>query len=317
MKKKFKKIIDFFREDIWEERDEKNPLKRFFYRFLRILLASVQGFIADKGFDKASTLTFYFLLSLIPIVAIGFGIAQELGFEERFTEQVKKQFLTQPQVAEKIIEFAHSTLKQAKGGIIAGFGFALLLWTVIRMIGNIAFLFNEIWKIKKPPTLWQQIKSYIPMILCFPIFLVGSSSFIFYLSAYAISTVKSVEFLSFFSSAVGYFFQILSYLISWSFLSFIYIYLPNTRVCWKAGFLAGIFTGIIYVFWQWVYVKFQINVASYGAIYGSFAAFPLFLFWLNYSWLILIFGAEVCYHIQHEGDLIKKDKKGTVFNTAS
>lgn len=297
---KFKKWIHFFQEDLWKTQEKKNPLKRFFYQCLRILISSIQGFINDKSFDKASTLTFYFLLSLVPLVAIGFGIAQELGFEENFREQIKTQFQNQPQVAEKLIEFSQSTLKQTRGGIIASFGFVVLVWTVLRMIGNIASFFNEIWRVEKARTLWQQIKSYVPMIFLFPIFLVGSSSVIIYFSAQATSAFESIEFLKFFSHFIQSIFQLISYLISWGFLSFIYMYLPNTTVSWKAGIIAGIITGAIYAVWQWIYITFQINAASYGAIYGSFAAIPLFLIWLNYSWLIVIFGAELAYHIQQE-----------------
>jgi membrane protein len=293
----------FFRKDLWETQNN-----NFFYRALRIAIASVQGFIEDKGFDKASTLTFYFLLSLIPLVAISFGIAQGLGFEDKFEEQVKSQLLqSQPQVAEKILEFSNATLRTTRGGIIAAFGIVVLVWTVLRMIGNIESFFDDIWRAKKTRTLWEQVKSYVPMILLFPIFLVGSSSILVYMSTTATSIIESVKFLSFLGPFVKYLFQLISYLVSWAFLSFIYIYLPNTKVSWKAGMIAGIITGLIYVIWQWIYVTFQVNAASYGAIYGSFAAIPLFLIWLNYSWLIIIFGAELTYHIQNEPMVNKKD----------
>ena len=297
--------LDFFQKDIWEKETEGKPLKNFFYKFLRILISSVKGFLNDKGFDKASTLTFYFLLSLIPLVAIGFGIAQELGFAEQFKEQVKAQLSSQPQVAEKIIEFSDATLKTTKGGIIAAFGFLVLIWTVLRMIGNISSFFNEIWKVESR-TLWQQIKSYVPMILLFPIFLVGSSSALVYMSETAINFIESVKFLSFLGPLVTYLFQFVAYLVSWGFLSFIYIYLPNTDVSWKAGMVAGIITGLIYLLWQWVYITFQVNASSYGVIYGSFAAIPLFMIWLNYSWLIIIFGAELTYQIQNDQNPNKK-----------
>lgn len=300
---KLKSIIRFFRKDLWETQND-----NFFYRALRISIASVQGFIEDKGFDKASTLTFYFLLSIIPLVAISFGVAQSLGFEDKFEEQVKSQLLhSQPQVAEKILEFSNATLRTTRGGIIAAFGIAVLVWTVLRMIGNIASFFDDIWRTKKTRTLWEQVKSYVPMILLFPIFLVGSSSILVYMSSTATSIIESVKFLGFLGPFVKYLFQLISYLVSWAFLSFIYIYLPDTKVSWKAGMIAGIITGIIYVIWQWIYVTFQVNAASYGAIYGSFAAIPLFLIWLNYSWLIIIFGAELTYHIQNESRINKKD----------
>lgn len=294
---KFRQFIVWFQQEYWNPKEE-NRHQGFFHRVLRILFSSIRSFINDKCFDKASTLTFYSLLSIIPLVAIGFGVAQQLGIADKFTEQVKAQFQSQPQVADKIIEFSNATLKTTRGGIIAGFGVVVLLWTVLRMIGNIETFFDEIWKVKKTRTLWQQVKSYLPIILLFPLFLVGSSSIILFMSTKAILATQSVELLNFFGPLVQLLFHLIAYSVGWGLLSFIYIYLPNTKVSWKAGMIAGVIAGILYSLWQWIYVTFQVNAASYGTIYGSFAAFPLFLIWVNYSWLIILFGNELCAHIQ-------------------
>lgn len=295
--KKITQFFNDFREEYWDPKHKIKP-KSFFDKAFRILIRSIKGFLDDKCFDVASTLTFYSLLSIIPLVAIGFGIAQELGFGDKFKEQVKEQLHHQPQVAEKILQFADLTLKTTRGSIIASFGLAVIAWTVLRMIGNIGSAFDDIWEVETPPTLWQQIKRYVPMIVFFPIFLVGSNSLVLFMSTQAVLAVKSIDILSFVGPIIQFVFQLLPYFISWGLLSFLYIYLPNTKVTWKAGIIAGIITGIIYVAWQWVYVTFQANAASYGAIYGGFAALPLFLIWLNYSWLIILFGAELSCNIQ-------------------
>ncbi len=297
-------FIDFFRKDIWKKQKKNRSFKNLFYKLLRIVISSAQGFIETKGFDKASTLTFYSLLSIVPLVAIGFGIAQTLGFKDNFVEQVKLQLQSQPEIAQKIIEFSNSTIQTTRGGIIAGFGIIVLLWTVLRMIGNIESSFDEIWQIKTPRTLWMQAKSYLPLILLFPIFLVSSNALIIYLTTKALLASQSIEFLTIFSSFLRFLFDLFPYLLSWGILSFLYIYLPNTKVNWKSGMIAAVTTGIIYMLWQWIYINFQANALGYGTIYGSFAAFPLFLIWLNYSWIIIIFGAELSYHIQKEATIV-------------
>ncbi|MBA2368429.1 MAG: YihY/virulence factor BrkB family protein [Candidatus Protochlamydia sp.] len=293
--------MKLFRKKTWNENESDSRFKRFCYKSLRILIGSVQGFFKDKGFDKASTLTFYSLLAIIPLLAIGFGIAQELGFAEKFEEQVKMQFGSQPEVANKLVEFSNSTLKTTKGSLVASLGLIFLFWTVLKTIGNIEDFFNEIWKVKSR-TLWEEVKSFIPVILLFPIFLVGSSSVILFSSTATIAATEALSFLHFLTPWVSVLFNIIAYLVSWCLISLLLIYLPNTQVSWKAGFKAGIITGIIFFIWQWIYVTFQVKAASYGTIYGSFAAVPLFLIWLNYSWLILMFGAELCYNIQQEQD---------------
>lgn len=294
---KLNRFFDHLRQDYWDPK-QKFKSKGFFDKVLHILISSIRGFLDDQCFNKASMLTYYSLLSIIPLIAIGFGIAQELGFADQFNEQIKAQLHAQPQIAEKLIEFSNSTLKTSKGSLIAAFGLAVLLWTVFRMIGSIAAFFDEIWEVKKEPSLWVQVKRYIPLIVLFPLFLVGSSSVILFMSTQAILAFKSIEFLNLFSSFIRFLFQLMPYFASWMLLSFIYYYLPNTKVSWKGALIGGIIAGIAFVIWQWIYVTFQVKSASYGAIYGGFAAFPLFLIWLNYSWLIILFGMELTRHVQ-------------------
>lgn len=296
------KIIDFFKTEIWKETDKYHPFKRFIYSFLRISISTIQGFIKDNGFEKASILTYYSLLSIVPIAAIGFGIAQHLGFEEKFAEQVKNQLSGQPEIANKIIQFSLGALKQTKGGIIAGLGIITLLWTVLSLIGSIEKEFDEIWKVKKTRTLWQQVKSYIPLIIIFPIFLVASSGLLLYASSKAILVSQSFQYMDIFTPWLERFFGLLQYLLNCSLLCFLYIYLPNTKVRFSSGIKASIVAAILFYIWQWIYLTFQVKASGYGAIYGSFAAIPLFLIWLNYSWTIILFGSELSYQLQNKAN---------------
>ena len=128
--------------------------------------------------------------------------------------------------------------------------------------------------------------------------MIGSSSIFLFFSSTVLKSAQAIEWLNFLTPAVIFLFSLIPYLFSFGLLSFIYIYLPNTKVSWKAAIIAGFITGIIYVVWQYIYVTFQAKAASYGTIYGSFAAIPLFLIWLNYSWLIILFGVELTKSLQ-------------------
>ncbi len=258
---------------------------KFFTRSFQICYAAFQGFIEDNGFDKASTLTYYTLLALVPMVAIIFGIAQKLGFYDTALGWIQNEFSSQPVIAEKLTEFANAALTNTKGGLIAGFGIAILLWTVVTAFREIEFFFDQIWHVKNSRTLLQQIAIYAPIIFFLPIF--------FAISGTALSYVRN-----FLGPLLGGIMTLISYLISWIILTLFYKYIPNTSVRWTAAATASFLIGILYSIWQWIYVTFQVGASSYGAIYGSFAALPLFLIWLYYSWLILIFGSELSYHIQ-------------------
>jgi membrane protein len=81
--------------------------------------------------------------------------------------------------------------------------------------------------------------------------------------------------------------------------SFVFIFIPNQKIHWQAGMIAGVITGIIYQIVQAAYVNLQIGVSSYNAIYGSFTALPLFLVWLQLGWLMVLFGCELAFFIQN------------------
>jgi membrane protein len=102
-----------------------------------------------------------------------------------------------------------------------------------------------------------------------------------------------------FSPIVFFLLKLLPYGLLWGLFTFLYIFMPNTRVRFTSGLLAGIIAGTIFQIVQWGYITFQIGAAKYNAIYGSFAAFPLFLVWLQLSWLIVLYGAEVSFAHQN------------------
>lgn len=293
-----KKLKKYFTEEFWIKKQKKNP-DHFLTRIFTTLILTVTDFIKQNCFEKAATLTFYSLLSIIPIIAIAFGIAQLLGWEAKLDDQIREQFTSQPEIADKIIEFSQSMLQRTRGGLIAAFGLAVLLWTAFRMIVNIGNYFDMIWNVKTPKTIWQQVKTYLPLIPLFPVFVIIAHSSIIFLS-----TLPYLRSSKIVGPLFEYFLQIFPFLLMAIALSFIYLWLPNRKVPWKAGIIAGVITALIYLAWQWVYINFQIKSASYGAIYGGFAAIPLFLLWLYYSWLIVLFGTVLSTHIE-----IKKIKE--------
>jgi len=86
---------------------------------------------------RASALTFYSLLSIVPVLAMAFGIAKGFGFQEALARQLQESFYGQEEVIEKVTVFAHSMLESTQGGLIAGVGVVVLFWTVIRVLGNV------------------------------------------------------------------------------------------------------------------------------------------------------------------------------------
>ncbi len=266
---------------------------------LRIILLSFRGFNEDKCQLRASALTFYSLLSVVPVAAMAFGIAKGFGFEAMLENQLYERMQGQEEVIGQIITFAQSFLESTKGGVIAGIGIAVLFWTVIKVLGNIETSFNDIWGIKKSRSIGRKFSDYLSIMLICPILLIMSSSITVLIASQIKIIVEKISILGVFSPAILISLKILPFCVIWVLFTFIYVFMPNTKVKFFAGLLGGIIAGTIYQLVQWAYINFQIGVSKYGAIYGSFAALPLFLVWLQMSWRIVLFGAEVSFAKQN------------------
>jgi membrane protein len=296
-------IIHFFETGIWEIRLKDLPLiKAFFVRALRIILLASRGFLNDRCQKTASVLTYYSLLNVVPVVAVAFAIAKGFGLEKLIEKQILQmadKANWQADITTQIISFSHKLLEQAKGGLIAGVGVVLLFWTVISILGKIEESLNEIWEVKRSRTLIRKFSDYIAMMVFAPVLLIISSSATVLVASQVKIIVSKIALLGVFSKIIFLLLNLLPYVSIWVLLTMLYLIMPNTKIPIKSAILGGITAGTITQIVQWIYIKFQIGAASYGAIYGSFAALPLFLGMLQMSWMIVLFGAEIAHANEH------------------
>ncbi|OGX33877.1 MAG: ribonuclease BN [Omnitrophica WOR_2 bacterium RIFCSPHIGHO2_02_FULL_52_10] len=293
-------FIQFLQTDIWRIRARTLPgTKSFWLRQLRIVLLAIRGFDEDKCQLRASALTFFTLLSIVPVVAMAFGIAKGFGFETMLEKQLIEKMPGQEEVIAQIIAFSNSLLKNTQGGIIAGIGIVILFWTVIKVLGNIENSFNGIWGIVKARSLGRKFSDYLSIMLVCPFLFIMASSVTVVIASQVTLVVEKLSFLGPVGTLIINVLRVLPYAVIWVMFTFIYIFMPNTKVNFKSGLFAGIIAGTIYQAVQWAYITFQIGVSNYGAIYGSFAALPLFLVWLQISWLVVLFGAEISFAEQN------------------
>ena len=294
------RVINFLKTDIWRIRLKNYPRsKSFFLRQLRIIVLAIRGFDEDKCKFRASALTFYSLLSVVPVIAMMFGIAKGFGLEKRVETELMQKMQGQEEVAERILNFANSLLENASGGFIAGVGVAFLFWTIIKLLSNIENSFNNIWGVKTPRSIGRKFSDYLSVILVCPFLLVMAGSTTVVISSQVRVITQKFDIFSVLGPLIFLFLKLLPYFTIWIAFTFIFIFIPNTKVKLKSGLLAGIVAGTIFQLVQWVYINFQIGVAKHSAIYGSFAALPLFLLWLQISWLVVLFGAELSFAHQN------------------
>lgn len=297
---RFRKAGDFIKHDIWRiRRTQLPPGKSFFLTLLRVLILSIRGFDEDKCQLRASALTFYSLISIVPVAAMAFGIAKGFGFEKVLEAQLRSRLAGHEEILANVIQFSRSLLENTKGGVIAGIGLVVLFWAVIKVLGQIEDAFNDIWGIKERRTMGRMFSDYLSLMLVCPVLIIFSSSLTVFITTQINLIMEKFTILGVFSPLFFLFLKLLPYGLLWSLFTFIYIFMPNTKVRFASGFLAGILAGTIFQIVQWGYITFQIGVVQYNAIYGSFAVLPLFLLWLQLSWLIVLYGAELSFAYQN------------------
>lgn len=296
----YSKAAAWFREGIWRIRLKNLPRYQAFpLRWLRIVVLSLREFSQDKGSVRASALTFYSVLAVVPLVAMAFGIAKGFGMEAMLEGVLRSRLEGQEEIANRILEFSQNQLQQTRGGLVAGAGIILLLWTATRVLSNIELSFNAIWKTEKNRNLIRKVGDYLAFLFLAPIFLISASSLTVFLLGTVQSFAEGHTLWGLSGTAATLIARLLPAVLLWMLFSGMYLFMPNTRVPVLSALVGGVCAGTMYQVAQAIYINFQIGAAGYGAIYGSFAALPLFLIWLQISWTIVLYGAELAYAHQH------------------
>ena len=294
------KILHFVTVEVWSINKKKISERKFkFIRLLQIIILSVKAFLQKRCVEKASALTYYTVLSLVPLAAMAYGIAKGFGFDQYMEEYLISLFSDKQDVVDMILDFSESMLARTQGGLIAGVGIVVLLWSVIKVMSNIESAFNEIWSVDKQRTITRKLSDYITIVLLAPFCLIISYSVTSYITDWVANMALTIDWVNRFNGLISFGMNLLPYSLLWFSFALLYIVMPNTKVQFKAAFISGIITGIAFQIVQYFYFKFQIGVSNYNAIYGSFAAIPLFLVWLQMSWTIILVGAGMAYSIQN------------------
>jgi membrane protein len=278
---------------------DKSKRYSFLIHQVRTILIAVRGFMEDRVSLRASALTFYTLLSVVPIAAMGFGVAKGFGFDNKMEEFIIANFKGQEEVMNWIIDMSYNVLEGVEGGLLAGIGLVVLIWSVMQVLTNIEDSFNAIWQIKKSRTFFRKLSDYLSIMLIAPVLIIMSSSLSVYISTRIESVAQNIEVIHTVSPYVESALTLLPYTLVWLLFTLVYMIMPNTKVKFKYALIAGIIAGTIFQVTQWGYIHFQVGVSKYSTLYGTFAALPLFLAWLQISWLIVLLGAEISFAYQN------------------
>ena len=281
---------------MWRISDEElPPVKRLLFAIIKTAYLAIRFFTTKRVMTQASALTYSTLLAIVPILAVVFAIARGFGYNKYIEVWFRDAFSSQPQVSEVIIGFVNSYLVHTKSGIFLGVGLVFMLYTVMMLVSNIEQTFNEIWQVKKKRSIFRTITDYLAMFFLFPILIVVSSG----LSLFLATMARSLPDFMLLGPAVRWLIDSSPYVLMSLMFIALYVFMPNTHVKVKNAIVPGILAGIAMQLVQFFYIHSQLWVTGYNAIYGSFAALPLFMLWVQISWTICLFGAELTYTSQN------------------
>ncbi len=291
-----KQLVNFFQVDIWRIDTSKLPsIKRLFHEVVKVLYLAIRFFTTKRVVNEAAALAYSTLLAIVPILAVVFAIARGFGYNKYIEVWFRDALSSQPQAAEVIIGFVNSYLVNTKSGIFLGVGLIFMLYTVLMLVSNIETTFNEIWQVKKQRSIFRTFTDYLAMFFMFPILIVLSSG----LSIFMVTITSSMPDFVLLGPAIQFAINMSPYVLMSVLFMALFVFMPNTHVKFKNVIVPGIVSGIAMQWLQYFYIHSQIWMTSYNAIYGSFAALPLFMLWVQISWTICLFGVELCYTSQN------------------
>ena len=270
-------------------------MKGFLGQIYRKLYLTVRFFTTKRVMTQAAALTYSTLLAIVPILAVVFAIARGFGYNKYIEIWFRDALSTQPQAADAIVGFVNSYLIHTKSGIFLGVGLIFMLYTVLMLVNNIEETFNQIWQVSNSRPIIRSFTNYLAMFFLFPIIIVVSMGLSIFMETMA-STMDGFVLLG---PAIHHLLDLSPYILLSLLFIVLYVYMPNTEVSFSSAIVPGILAGIAMQVLQIVYIHSQIWVTGYNAIYGSFAALPLFMLWVQISWTICLFGAQLTYTNQN------------------
>lgn len=302
------RALRFVQEGMWEVPLDPHSWTGRAISFLQLLVMIGQGFVHDMLLLRASALTYFTVLSLVPMIAVMVSIANAVGVTGNFAEGVVENLTAgSPDTSEKILEI----IRNVNFGALGTLGAAMLFLTTVLAVGNIERAFNRIWGVKKERTWARRLPDYLAVLVVAPILTAAALSARTTLeSQTAVQYLLSTPGLStLYAYGLGY---LPTVMLGLSF-SFLIWFLPNTRVNPVSAILGGVIAAVLVGFAQNAYLGLQIGVARASTVFGTFYAIPLLFVWMYCFWAIVLLGAEVAFahqNLKHYRDEVRGHKTG-------
>lgn len=287
----------FIRLDMWRLKPSRlSPLRRSWVASLRVVYMTVQAYLEEGIGALAGSLTYSTVLSVVPMLAVIIGIAKGFGLQEVVRDALMNALPGHEREFERTFTYVENYLGQVQGGLFIGVGLLVLFYTVLMLISTIEDAFNKLWQAPYARSWSRRIVNYFGAFILLPILLTVSSGTTLFLSTLNHTYLGS---LSLVSTVTTQLLGLIPYALIILAFTGLYFFVPNVRVRFVPALIAGVVAGIAFQLFQGLYISGVLWISKYNAIYGSFAAVPLALLWMQLSWVIVLLGAQISYAIQH------------------
>lgn len=294
--KKIRKLKDFFNEDIWKiELEELSKARARFIKYTKVMLITIKTFANERIGFQAVALSFFSTMAVVPFIAIIFAITGGLGLADKLKDLLYAYFENSQQTIDIILGFAQNIIDTAQTSMVGLFSALMFAYIVIQMMLNVEKVFNNVWRVRKSRNIFKRLSYVLAMILLSPfvvlVFFAGS-----FVYSHALEYIGiDLEYLGTFKTIMAWMiFAVTAALI----FSAMYKFIPNAEVKYASALRAAIPAAISFAIVQYMYLETQVFVTRLSAIYGAFAAVPLFMVWINVGWFIILIGAELSYAFQ-------------------
>ncbi len=259
--------------------------------FKRIYI-TVEHFVNNNLASYASALTYNTTLAVVPFLAIIFAIARGFGFDSVIESRIRIALDSfSPEMTAMVLDFVERYLQHTKNGVFLGVGILLLFYTLVNLTMNIETAFNTMWQTTNTRNIYRRITDYISVFLLLPVLMLLTNG----LSVLMVSLETWFEVYLSMGKTFHVVVMMLPFFISSLVFVLLYKLMPNTHVRWSACVGPGIIAGLLFQGLEYFYIHYQIKLSAYNAIYGSFAAIPLLLVFIQFTWYICLIGCQLSY----------------------
>jgi membrane protein len=306
----------FFSHRLWELDPALLPrAKGKWVRALQLATALLNNFVQDGCLTRAAALSFTTLLSFVPLFALAFSVLKGFGVQNRLGPLILQQVAAGSEVVvARVITYINNTNVGSLGAI----GLVALLATAINMLGSVEATFNAIWGVSATRTFYRKFSDYLSVLVIAPLLLLAATSI-----TGSLQSKSMVQWLlqrTYLGDLLLFLLQLAPYLSVWGALFLLYIFMPNTKIRYGSAFFGAVVAGTLWELAQWAYIHFQIGMGNYNAVYGTLAALPILMVWINVNWLIVLLGMEIVtlhqnlstFRREMRGDRVSQSLKETV-----